>query len=462
MTPERGLPPIAAAIVSAAPAVVLVLLLTGAWAGGVLTTDLLVPNLAWVITTSGGVGALLVTRRPRNAVGWILWLVGLLFGLSMVATYYVGMSGQSYGGSLPGTVAVGWFAAWSGSAVLTDALLFLPLLFPDGRLPSRAWRWVLMAFLMLGTASTVREMIRPGPLGDGSPVLNPIGVNDGPLPAMLGFVADVLTPIGLVLALVAVVVRYRGGGAIERQQLRWFAASVALAPLGLLTAILLPDFATLGFGVLVFALGLVPVAIGIAVLRYRLYEIDRIISRTIGWLMLTAILGIVFVGLIVGLQALLAPVTERSTVAVAASTLATLALFQPIRRRVQRAVDRRFYRSMADAERALDAFGRQLRDEMELGAVRDRLVGTVGGGGPAGEHRRLAARRQDRRPTAARRMSLRGLRVRADGGLAVSVDGLAAFCHRAWDPSHRRQDGAASCGGPMAPDVSKSQPAGAP
>jgi uncharacterized membrane protein YfcA len=189
---------------------------------------------------------------------------------------------------------------------------------------------------------------------------------------------DIATPIATIVALLAVVQRYRRGDVIERQQLRWFGASMVLAALGLLVIITVPDeFGTLGFGILVFSLGLIPLAIGIAILRYRLYEIDRIISRTIAWLLLTLILGAVFAALIVGLQALLAPATEGSTLAVAGSTLVAFALFQPLRRRVQLAVDRRFNRSRVDAERAREAFGNRLREDVDLDAVQGRLVETT-------------------------------------------------------------------------------------
>jgi hypothetical protein len=122
------------------------------------------------------------------------------------------------------------------------------------------------------------------------------------------------------------------------------------------------------------SIGLVPVAIGIAILRYRLYEIDRIVSRTIGWALVTGLLVAVFAGTIVGLQALLAPLTNNNTLAVAGSTLVAAALFQPLRRRVQRAVDRRFNRARVDAQRAIDAFGAHLRDDVDLAALHGRLV----------------------------------------------------------------------------------------
>ncbi len=360
------------------PAVVMVLLIGGAWASGVLLSDLLVPNLAWVIATSGGIGALLATRRSANAIGWLLWLIGIVIGLSMVSVLYLGVVGESGDPSdLPGAVLIGWFNTWSTTTVLVMAVLFLPLLFPDGRPPTRAWRPVVVVSVVVTVADTLHAMIRPGPMLDGSPMANPFGVSDGPLQQLLGLF-DVATPAAAIVALLALVQRYRHGHVIERQQLRWFAASMAVTAIGLAILITVPEeYGTIGFGVLIFSLGLIPIAIGIAITRYRLYEIDRIISRTVAWLLLSAILAAVFVVAVIGLQSFLTPLTEGSTLAVAGSTLVVFALFQPLRGRVQRAVDRRFNRTRVDAEQTVRAFGNRVRDDVDLGAVQHRLVGAV-------------------------------------------------------------------------------------
>jgi hypothetical protein len=180
-----------------------------------------------------------------------------------------------------------------------------------------------------------------------------------------------------------VAVRFRRGSSIERHQVKWL-LSVALVgviafPVAVASQLLAPEsiFSTGAWLVGFMALIALPLTIGLAILRYRLYEIDRIISRTLGWGLVTGILVVVFVVLVVGLQAVLAPVTDNNTLAVAASTLVAFALFQPLRRRVQRAVDRRFDRARYDGERTVTAFGSRLRDRVELAAIRGDVLATV-------------------------------------------------------------------------------------
>jgi hypothetical protein len=185
-------------------------------------------------------------------------------------------------------------------------------------------------------------------------------------------------PLALVTAVAAVVVRFRRARGIERQQLKWFVAANVLFAVLMLASFL--DGATeptvFDIGAFV-SLSFPPLAIGIAVLRYRLYEIDRIISRTLGWAIVTGILVAVFAGHVVGLQALLAGFTQGQTLAVAGSTLVAFALFQPVRRRVQRAVDRRFDRARYDGERIAQAFAARLRGEVDLDAAQTALASTA-------------------------------------------------------------------------------------
>ncbi len=365
-------------LVWAVPITVLVLLLGTAWASGSLGTDLLVFNLIWVVTSSGAVGALLATRRPGNAVGWLLWFSGSSLGLTLAASYYVTLSVTLHDGTLPGTLAAACYSAWSGSLGLIAAFGVVPLIFPNGRPLPGVWRWVLVVVVFEGVMSVLADVTRAGSLIDGYAPLNPLGITDGPVPIVGGLVQDLGGPLVALVALLSVVARYRRGDPIERQQLRWFAAAVVVAIVGLAILLFAPEqLATTGFSILIFALGLVPLVIGIAILRYRLYEIDRIVSRTIGWTLTTGLVAAVFGLLIVGLQALLAPVTSESTLVVAGSTLVAAALFMPLHRRLQAAVDRRFNRSRVDAQRALEAFGVQLRDEVDLDAVSDHVVGVA-------------------------------------------------------------------------------------
>ena len=199
-----------------------------------------------------------------------------------------------------------------------------------------------------------------------------------PLAALLDTMAS-LTLIGFVLAVLAVVIRYRRGGEVERHQLKWLIAVALVAAIAFPIAFLAPAGAVsqvalwLGLGA-VFAL---PMAIAVAILRYRLYDIDRIISRTIAWALISGLLLAGFVALVVGLSTLLERVTQGETLAVAGSTLAAAVLFQPVRSVVQRAVDRRFDRAAYDAQRTADAFAERLRDEVQLDALAAELERTV-------------------------------------------------------------------------------------
>jgi hypothetical protein len=326
------------------------------------------------------VGALVATRRPGNAMGWVLWAVGLMAGLNMIGQGYGSLVTTAGAWDVPGALVFAWLIQWSFNPVFALGIGFIPLLFPDGRLPSRRWRPVAVIFAMAGILLALPQLLRPG-LIPPTPFDNPTGI-PGVAPYLDGLASlgTVATFVCVPLALAAAIVRFRRGTATERQQLKWLAAAAGATGIGLLllTALPLPDgWATGAFVLVIGAFGLIPVAIGIAVLRYRLYEIDRIISRTLGYAILTAILAGVFAGAVLGLQALLRPITQESQVAVAASTLLVAALFGPIRRRVQGLVDRRFDRSRYDAARVADGFGARLRDRLELDAVSAELASTA-------------------------------------------------------------------------------------
>ncbi|HEY8847409.1 MAG TPA: hypothetical protein VIM24_12155, partial [Candidatus Limnocylindrales bacterium] len=247
-------------------------------------------------------------------------------------------------------------------------VIFIPLLFPNGRLPSRRWRpvlWYSIAAIAAGSLSA----LRPGPLSNVSDIQNPVGIAAAaPLIDALAFPPAPEMLVMVPMAIASLIVRYRHGGATERQQLKWF-ASVAVV-----TAI--------GFGQpsdqLSFAsLALLPVGVGIAILRYRLYDIDRVISRTISYGLITALLVIVFLVANLALQSLLSFVTTGNSLAVAGSTLLAAALFTPVRRRVQQIVDRRFDRARYDGERTASAFSIRMRDATDLPKVTDDLDVTV-------------------------------------------------------------------------------------
>ena len=327
-------------------------------------------------TAYSGVGALLVSRRPRNRVGWVLLASGTMAAIQVLVEEYAIYGVLERAVPLPGAVLAAWIESWIwiiGVGLITTYTL---LLFPNGSLVSPRWRivgWLAAVDLIVGVAGLA---FAAGPLNNA-----PFADNPFPLLGDAGRSLFVGTYLGVVLLAVAsagsLVVRYRRATGVERQQLKWLAfEAVLIAIAACITGFaqaFAPDFKpaqVLFIGVL----ALMPVAIGIAVLRYRLYDIDVLINRALVYGATSAAIGAAFFAGIVVLQAALRPVTGGSELAVAASTLLCFALFQPIRRRVQLAVDRRFYRSRYDASRTLDLFASRLASEVDLDAVRAELV----------------------------------------------------------------------------------------
>jgi hypothetical protein len=331
------------------------------------------------------VGAILVSRLPANVIGWLLALGG--FGLA-VGNGAGGLA--DYGltvhpGSVPDAIWFAWLSEWIWAPAF-GAVVLLALVYPTGRLLSVRWWPVAVGAILLITILTFGSATGPWPAGI-FPVANPLLIAGGAPGSMLDMVGVVAGPIALLVALLAVaslVLRYRRAAGVERAQLKWFAFVTAISvPAFLVTVVLygntgVAPIASLVAGLVAFGgLALLPVAIGIAVLRYRLYEIDRIVSRTIAYAVLSAIVGGLFVGLILVFQAMLAPLTQSNDLAVAVSTLIVFALFAPIRRRVQGLVDRRFNRTRYDAERTVAAFAERLRDEVDLEQLRAEILATV-------------------------------------------------------------------------------------
>ena len=331
------------------------------------------------------VGWLIASRRRENRIGWMFLAAGVMFALVTFSGAHAQYGLVVEPGSLPLAEVTAWLStlAWVPAYTL---LILLLLFFPDGRLPSRRWRpiiWIaaVSAFLMLVPSAIAEWPYRGLALltgvspATGEPLLDPALDT-----------ANLLQGVGSALSLIvalagagALVIRFRRSVGTEHQQIKWFAtaAIVELAvflPMGVGGVELPTPFDAI---VAMIAAPLIPIAIGVAILRYRLYEIDRIISRTIGWALTTGVIVAVFAGIVIGLEGILSRVTGGNTVAVAASTLVAAAIFQPLRRRVQGAVDHRFNRARYDAQRTVDGFAERLRNEVDLATLRSALVRTA-------------------------------------------------------------------------------------
>jgi hypothetical protein len=334
------------------------------------------------------IGALLAARVPRNPIGWLFIVTGL--GLS------AGVAAESYAAHalkaappLPGGIWAAWISQWSWVVWITAVPLTL-LLFPDGGLPSRRWRPVAAAILTFAAFQAFADAFRPTRFDSEelAGFVNPLGLE---WMSPIADVAAAFQPVlglGFVAAAVSVIARVRRARGLERQQLKWFgyaAGIVAVAVAVLLMVGLvewlvgrplaaISDLAWFGF---LTSFNALPIAAAVAILRYRLYDIDVLINRTLVYGALSAVLLLLYAGSVVALQVVLSTFTAGSQLAVAGSTLAVVALVQPLRRRIQEAVDRRFYRRRYDAQRTLEGFGLRLRDEIDIDALSAELVGVV-------------------------------------------------------------------------------------
>ncbi len=336
------------------------------------------------------VGAIIASRRPGNAVGWLLLAIGVLMALGgMLDTNVRSASAPALGLSA-------WLSEWIWYVWLTCAACVLPQIFPTGRLVSPRWRPVLWLSVAALITSVTAAAFTPGPFGDVEsprPIENPFGIpGAGGLLEVVGTAGDLLAIAAFLGAGASLVVRFRRSRGTERQQLKWFAfagmltlTGLALAMLGILfgaqqhgsSGTLAQAAGNVGwFITLAGILFAIPLATGMAILRHRLYDIDVVINRTLVYGALTAILIGAYLGMVLLFQLALTPLTEQSDLAIAGSTLAVAALFRPARGRVQELVDRRFYRSKYDAAHEVEAFSARLRDEVELDAL-SRELGAV-------------------------------------------------------------------------------------
>jgi hypothetical protein len=341
----------------------------------------------WLENTIGAlsyapVGALIASRRPSNPVGWLMCLLGLAFSIGHFSSQYAIYTLSAQPNSLPAGEAMAWISSWILPPII-GLQVFSFLLFPTGRLPSSGWRWLgwlTAACVVVGVASSAFSVGANAGLG---PVQNPLGIEG--FSNIYGVVLSFMSTVLYVAVASSLIVRVRRARGVERQQIKWFAYGAGATISGLALAYVIPNtidappwFEGGGFAILIATTAAIPVSIGIAILRYRLYEIDLIINRTLVYGSLTATLvALYFVGIVV-LQRIFVTLTgQQSTLAVVASTLLIAALFTPSRRRIQSFIDRRFYRSKYDARKTLEGYSAQLREETDLDALSEDLLSVV-------------------------------------------------------------------------------------
>ena len=326
------------------------------------------------------VGAIVASRQPRNAIGWIFCTTGLGEGLSTLARGYTEywLASGSGPSSLAETAA--WFSSWAWIPLVLVPTSFLLLLFPDGRLPSPRWRPVAWC-AGLGIAGFVASYaLEAGPLGDIPQIVNPYGV-DSPVLRIVGVATAVVAGGSMAPSAVSLIVRMRRAGSEQRQQIKWLAYGGAVVVGTIVVAGSISIWSVpISIAIISVALLGLPVFTGIAIVRYRLYDIDVVINLTLVYALLSATLAVVYFGGIVLSQRVFAGLTGQEKLpqlAIVASTLVIAALFNPLRRRIQSFIDRRFYRRKYDAAKILETFSTRLRDETDLDSLNAELITVV-------------------------------------------------------------------------------------
>jgi hypothetical protein len=326
------------------------------------------------------VGSLIVARRPGNSLGWAFAAVGLLAVTGELASEYASYSYVRQSTALPGAIAAAWYSNWSWFPTVFLAVWFPLLFFPTGRLLSARWRpvaWVggagIVALTLLGMLDPSLGVVHNRSLA------NPIGIAGIPEAedSSTGTALLSLLLLSVVAALIQLVFRFRQSRGEERQQLKWFTYAGAVMVFGFVIqdviGLALPDFV---FGLLI---GLIPLSVGVAILTYRLYDIDLIINRTLVYGLVTAVLALVYIAGVVGVGGVVREMTghERNNLVVAASTLAVAGLFRPARTRIQAFIDRRFYRSKYDAQQTIADFSAKMREQIDLDSLTSEMAAVV-------------------------------------------------------------------------------------
>ena len=363
----------------------------GSWGTGGISTPVwaILPFLPFLI-----VGPLIASSRPKNPIGWLSLAVGILWMLNNIASSYmlIGLR-MADPGSVPYPVAVGSMAGWLGPTVGLLFGTFLILLFPDGRLPSSRWRPVAWLCGLVIASTIVLTTLTPGPLSDLRSVNNPFGLEGHPWVADLSGVVGLLFPLCLLISASSLILRYLRSDEEVREQIKWLAFAASVIALAIFFAVVQgtffasdsagsadPLWGKLLQDALTFSFAGIPIAIGFAVLKYHLYGIDVVINRALVYGSLTLLLALVYFGGVTGTQALFQTLTSQERLpqlTVVISTLLIAALFNPLRRRIQSFIDRRFYRRKYDARKTLEAFSARLRDQTDLQALNSELTRVV-------------------------------------------------------------------------------------
>lgn len=324
----------------------------------------------------GTVGALVASLRRHNLVGWLLLCIGMIGSVQLFADSYAIYGGLAHPGSLPGTNIMAWLTNWIWAPLSSVALVLLPALFPDGRLeglPSKVLVWLALVGSLLLTISFA---FKPGPLDNFQFVENPFGLGLPSLYPVLTLIAYVLIVPTSLAGGFLLVVRWRRSTGQLREQLKWIVFAMIVMAILSPTGIIIP-----GIGPFLFIGGVagVAIAIGVAILRHRLFDIDLIIRRTVIYSILTGVLLLVFFGTVIVLEQLFATLTgsRQNELVTVISTLTIAALFVPLRSRVQQVIDRRFYRMEYDAQKVLERFAASARDETDLPTLTSELVRAV-------------------------------------------------------------------------------------
>jgi hypothetical protein len=333
--------------------------------------------LSIALLTFPVVGAIVASRRPENPIGWLFCAAGVLFAASSLVHGWATYGLVDRAEPLPGAVTAAWLNAWLFLPAIFGTPQLLFLLFPTGRPLSAGWRaavWLSVAAIVVQTTGSA---LVPGALVDApvDGIENPVAIGAGEAVAQVGWL---LTLLGILVAAASLVVRFRRADGEERLQLKWFVLAAGIFA----TSCVVAGFAftaedelpLLGQLMIIAAFATIPIAAAIAILRYRLYEIDRVINRALVYAALTATLAAGYLGCVLLAQLVIG---AESQLSVAVSTLAMAALFRPARARIQAAVDRRFYRRRYDAALTLEAFGSRLREQLDLDALGSDLRGVV-------------------------------------------------------------------------------------